>query len=111
MAGGAADWNDGGKVERFKALALPHLDDLYTLARYLLRNPGEAEDAVQECYLRAFRHFETFRGGPIRPWLLAILRNVCHATYLGKAKLVYMADTGSELENFPARPMWRLARG
>ena len=92
MAGGAADWNDGDKAERFKTLALPYLDEIYTLARYLLRSRSDADDAVQECYLRAFRHFETFRGGPIKPWLLAILRNVCHASYAGHARLVYTAD-------------------
>jgi RNA polymerase sigma-70 factor (ECF subfamily) len=107
MAGGAADWSDGGKVERFKALALPHLDDIYMLARYLLRSSGEADDAVQECYLRAFRHFDTFHGGPIKPWLLAILRNVCHATYASNAKLVYTADTGGGLDNLQAKPIWR----
>ncbi|HZQ12112.1 MAG TPA: sigma-70 family RNA polymerase sigma factor [Pseudolabrys sp.] len=69
------------KARRFRVAALPYLDDVYTLARYLLRNPADAEDAAQECYLRAFRHFETFRGGPIKPWLLAILRNVCRAEY------------------------------
>ena len=47
---------------------------------------------MQECYLRAFRHFDTFRGGPIKPWLLAILRNVCHAAYAGKARLVFTAE-------------------
>lgn len=103
MAGGAADWNDDGKTTRFKALALPYLDEAYTLARYLLRSATDADDAVQECYLRAFRHFETFRGGPIKPWLLAILRNVCHATYAGKARLVYMADSTPE----QAEPVWR----
>jgi RNA polymerase sigma-70 factor (ECF subfamily) len=92
MAGGSSDKNDGGKTARFKALALPHLDDAYTLARYLLRNNSDADDAVQECYLRAFRHFDTFRGGPIKPWLLAILRNTCRATYAGAARLVYGAD-------------------
>jgi RNA polymerase sigma-70 factor, ECF subfamily len=71
----------GGKAQRFRAAALPYLDDVNTLARYLLRNPADAEDAAQECYLRAFRHFETFRGGPIKPWLLAILRNVCRAEF------------------------------
>jgi RNA polymerase sigma-70 factor, ECF subfamily len=70
---------DRNKAERFRLAALPYLDDVYTLARYLLRNNADAEDAAQECYLRAFRHFETFRGGPIKPWLLAILRNVCRA--------------------------------
>lgn len=107
MAGDAAEWKDGGKnagkSERFKALALPYLDDLYTLARYLMRGSAEADDAVQECYLRAFRHFDTFRGGPIKPWLLAILRNVCHATYSGSARLVYAESDDA------AVPMWREA--
>jgi RNA polymerase sigma factor (sigma-70 family) len=53
----------------------------------LLRNNADAEDAAQECYLRAFRHFETFRGGPIKPWLLAILRNVCRAEYARRGML------------------------
>ena len=78
MMAGGADVSDGGRAERFKTLALPHLDDVYTVARYLARSASDADDAVQECYLRAFRHFDTFRGGPIKPWLFAILRNVCH---------------------------------
>jgi RNA polymerase sigma-70 factor, ECF subfamily len=49
------------KARRFRDAALPYLDDVYTLARYLLRDTGDAEDAVQECYLRALRHFDTFR--------------------------------------------------
>jgi RNA polymerase sigma-70 factor, ECF subfamily len=103
MARDGAYVSDDGRAERFKALALPHLDEVYTLARYLLRNASDADDAVQECYLRAFRHFDTFRGGPIKPWLLAILRNACHATYAGGTRLVYTADAGS----VPADPMWR----
>jgi RNA polymerase sigma-70 factor (ECF subfamily) len=103
MAGGKPDGADGGKTARFKALALPHLDDVYTLARYLLRDAGEADDAVQECYLRAFRHFDTFRGGPVRPWLMAILRNVCHAAYAGNARLVY----GEAAVPDAAKPIWR----
>jgi RNA polymerase sigma-70 factor, ECF subfamily len=103
MAGDAAYGGDDGKAERFKALALPYLDEVYTLARYLLRNASEADDAVQECYLRAFRHFDTFRGGPIKPWLLAILRNACHATYTGGARLVYTADANSA----EVLPLWR----
>jgi RNA polymerase sigma-70 factor (ECF subfamily) len=106
MAGGAADWGDGRKTARFKSLALPYLDELYTLARYLLRNASDADDAVQECYLRAFRHFDTFRGGPIKPWLLAILRNTCHATYAGGTRLVYAADSPADETRLP---MWREA--
>ena len=110
MAGGATQGSDGGnnsdKAARFKALALPHLDEIYTLARYLLRNGSDADDAAQECYLRAFRHFDTFRGGPIKPWLCAILRNVCHASYAGSARLAYTADTG-ERDDAEIKPIWR----
>ena len=49
---------DLSKAQRFREAALPYLDDAYTLARYLLRDPVDAEDAVQECYLRALKHFE-----------------------------------------------------
>jgi RNA polymerase sigma-70 factor, ECF subfamily len=83
---------DRGKAERFRSAALPYLDDVYTLARYLLRNAADAEDAAQECYLRAFRHFETFHGGPIKPWLLAILRNVCRAEYARRGALAGILD-------------------
>ncbi|OYX79364.1 MAG: RNA polymerase subunit sigma [Bradyrhizobium sp. 35-63-5] len=103
MAGGAPDANDGSKAARFKALALPHLDEVYTLARYLLRSASDADDAVQECYLRAFRHFDTFRGGPIKPWLMAILRNTCRAAYGSNAHLVYTVDN----EQQQVKPIWR----
>jgi RNA polymerase sigma-70 factor (ECF subfamily) len=73
--------HDPERARRFRDAALPHLDGVYTLARYLLRSAADADDAVQECYLRALKHFDTFRGGPIRPWLFAILRNVCKMSY------------------------------
>src|SRR5713226_8907990 len=73
--------DDPEKARRFRDAALPHLDDVYTLARYLLRNAEDAEDAVQECYLRALRHFDSYRGPAMKPWLFAILRNVCRAEF------------------------------
>jgi RNA polymerase sigma-70 factor (ECF subfamily) len=60
---------------RFRELMLPHLDAAYNLARYLTNDVSIAEDVVQESFLRAFRSFETYRGGPPRAWLFAILRN------------------------------------
>ena len=59
----AGDVHDPERARRFRDAALPHLDEVYTLARYLLRNAADADDAVQECYLRALKHFDTFRGG------------------------------------------------
>jgi RNA polymerase sigma-70 factor (ECF subfamily) len=77
--------DDPEKTRRFREAALPYLDDVYTLARYLLHNAEDAEDAVQECYLRAFRHFDGYRGPAMKPWLFAILRNVCRAEYARRA--------------------------
>ncbi len=77
--------DDPERARRFRELALPHLDDVYTLARYLLRDPTDADDAVQDCYLRAYRHFDTYRGPAIKPWLFAILRNVCNAEFARRA--------------------------
>ena len=62
-------------LERFEAQVLPHLDDAYNLARHLVRNDHDAEDVVQEAFLRAHRFFGSFRGEDARPWLLAIVRN------------------------------------
>jgi RNA polymerase sigma-70 factor, ECF subfamily len=59
----------------FEEVVLPHLNAAYNLARWLTRNDQDAQDAVQEAYLRAFRFFEGFRGGDARSWLLKIVRN------------------------------------
>ena len=83
VIGGAA--NDPERARRFRDAALPHLDDVYTLARYLLRDASDADDAVQECYLRALKHFDSYRGPAMKPWLFAILRNVCHAEFARRA--------------------------
>lgn len=62
----------------FENSVLPHLDAAYNLARWLTRNGQDAEDAVQEACLRAFRFFGNFRGGDARAWLLKIVRNTCY---------------------------------
>ncbi len=70
-------------VRRFEQVILPHLDDAYTLARYLLRDEHDAQDVVQEAVLRALKYFEGFRDGDARAWLLAIVRNHCHTWRAG----------------------------
>ena len=104
MAGVTAD-----RAQRFRDTALPHLDAVYTLARYLLGNASDAEDAVQECCLRAFRHFETFRGNAIKPWLLAILRNVCRSEYARRSGTVVGLGVAGELPD-DAAPLWNEER-
>jgi RNA polymerase sigma-70 factor, ECF subfamily len=63
---------------RFEEFILPHLDAAYNLARWLVRNATDAEDLVQEAYLRAWKGFAGFRGGDGRGWLLTIVRNTCY---------------------------------
>ena len=71
------------ELERFEAIVLPHLDAAYTLARYLTRDDHDAQDIVQDAYLRALKYFGGFRGGGAdgrdgRAWLLAIVRNTAY---------------------------------
>lgn len=65
------------KRMRFEALALPHLDAAFNLARWLARDSQDASDIVQEAFLRAFDAFDGLRGDNAKPWLLAIVRNTC----------------------------------
>jgi RNA polymerase sigma-70 factor, ECF subfamily len=110
MEGNGSDLHQD-KARRFRDAALPYLDDVYTLARYLLRNTGDAEDAVQECYLRALRHFDTFRGPAIKPWLFAILRNVCRGEFARRSSgLHYIdqyADGEADKDEDAVRPLWQ----
>jgi RNA polymerase sigma factor (sigma-70 family) len=66
---------DGATAERFRVLMMPHLDAVYGFARYLTRDPVQAQDVAQEAMLRALRYFYAFRGEEARPWLLRIVRN------------------------------------
>jgi RNA polymerase sigma-70 factor, ECF subfamily len=97
--------DDPEKARRFREAALPCLDNAYTLARYLLRDASDAEDAVQECYLRAYKHFDTYRGPEMKPWLFAILRNVCRAEYARRAsqQTGLVEDVADKTE---AIPLW-----
>jgi len=63
---------------RFEQAVLPHLDAAFNLARWLTGNDHDAEDLVQEAYLRAYRFFDRFHGSEGRPWLLRVVRNTCY---------------------------------
>jgi RNA polymerase sigma factor (sigma-70 family) len=66
------------ELQRFERLLMPHLAASYNLARWLTRNEHDAEDVVQEAYLRAVRSFDRYRGGDPRSWVLTIVRNTCY---------------------------------
>ena len=70
---------DETRAVRFEQVVLPHLPAAYNLARWLVRSDQDAEDVVQEAYLRAFKFFDGYRGGESRSWLLTIVRNSCHS--------------------------------
>jgi len=71
------------KIAAFEQTFLPYLDVAYNLARWIVANNQDAEDMVQEAFLRAFKYFDGFHGDNARAWLLAIVRNVCY-TWLRK---------------------------
>jgi RNA polymerase sigma-70 factor (ECF subfamily) len=95
------------QMRRFRDAALPHLDEVYTLARYLMRNTDDAEDAVQECYLRALRHFDSYRGPAMKPWLLAILRNVCNTEFARRSRREVLTDYAQDESVTEEMPMWQ----
>ena len=66
---------------------LPHMNAAYNLARWLMHNDTDAEDAVQEAYLRALRFFDSFHGEDGRGWLLAIVRNTCRTALQKQPKV------------------------
>jgi len=79
----------------FEEAMLPHLDAAHNLARWLLRNEQDAQDVVQEAYLRAFKSFAGFRGSNGRAWLLTIVRNTSY-TLLKKNRAVALTTTFEE---------------
>ena len=78
--------------DEFQRLVLPHLEAAYNLARWLMRNDQDAQDAVQEAYLRAWRSFRSFRGDSARAWLLTIVRNVALTQLSGNRRTVSLDE-------------------
>jgi RNA polymerase sigma-70 factor (ECF subfamily) len=98
------------RMRRFRDAALPYLDDVFTLARYLVRNPADAEDAAQECYVRALRHFDSYRGPAMKPWLLAILRNVCNDEFARRRDREIPTNYAEDETPVEAMPAWQEAQ-
>ena len=89
------DHADRAELASFEETMLPHLDAAHNLARWLLRNEQDAEDVVQEAYLRAFRSFGGFHGSNGRAWLLTIVRNTSY-TLLKKNRAVDLTTAFDE---------------
>ena len=82
---------------------MPHLDDAHTLARYLVRSPQDAEDVVQDAFVRALTYFASFRGDNARAWLLTIVRNACYDWVRARRSddVVFEDDLHSESDDVP----------
>ena len=80
----------------FEEAVMPHLDAAYNLARWLMRNEYDAQDMVQEAYLRALRFFGGFHGDDARAWLLTIVRNTCY-TWLKRNKTTELSGDFEEV--------------
>src|SRR5437870_12839499 len=93
-----SEQNHAQKAEltSFEAIMLPHMDAAYNLARWLLRNEQDAQDIVQEAYLRAFKSFSGFHGSNGRAWLLTIVRNTSY-TLLKKNQAVDFTTFDEEI--------------
>ncbi|HEY8710514.1 MAG TPA: sigma-70 family RNA polymerase sigma factor [Burkholderiaceae bacterium] len=96
--------SDEEKRRRFELLALPHLDAGFNLARWLTRNDHDAEDVVQEAFLRAMRYMGGFHGDNARAWLLQIVRHTCFSWLKENrpAELVALDDAGDGLQDIAA---------
>jgi len=87
----------------FERMIVPHLDAAYNLARWLVRNPQNAEDVVQEACLRAIRFFGGYQGGDARAWLLRIVRNTAY-TFLEKNRPSELSEEFNESLQVDPKP-------
>jgi RNA polymerase sigma-70 factor, ECF subfamily len=94
-----------GSDNAFAAVALPHLDAAFNLARWLTGSRAEAEDVVQEAMVRALTYFPSFRGGSSRAWILQIVRNTAYgalkARYGERASGSAVVDEAAAIEDIP----------
>jgi RNA polymerase sigma-70 factor (ECF subfamily) len=100
-----AIYNDSmGSDNAFAAVALPHLDAAFNLARWLTGSRADAQDVVQEAMVRALTYFPSFRGGSSRAWILQIVRNTAYGV-LKARRGARMAGAGAvdeaDIEDIP----------
>jgi RNA polymerase sigma factor (sigma-70 family) len=93
------------RLQSFESQALPHMPAAHNLAYWLMRSRPDAEDVVQEAYLRAFRAFDSLQGEDIKPWLLTIVRNTAYRALSARQRPGNaMGNVISLDEAFSARP-------
>jgi RNA polymerase sigma factor (sigma-70 family) len=80
----------------FEEVVLPHLDAAFNYARWLTKNDADAEDVVQDAYLRALRFFSSLRGEDARAWLLTIVRNTWYGRFPRRAGSAVMTVADEE---------------
>src|ERR1700681_539234 len=81
----------------FEEIVLPHLDAAFNYARWLTRNDADAQDVVQDAFVRALRFFSSLRGDDARAWLLTIVRNTWYGRFPRRAgSAVTVADEAAE---------------
>jgi RNA polymerase sigma-70 factor (ECF subfamily) len=95
------------QVAAFTMVVSPHLRAAYGLARWLLGNDHDAEDAAQDAYVRAFRHFDGWNGTNARAWLLTIVRRCCY-TFLAQTRASEIDGFDEEQHSDPAEPQGQL---
>src|ERR1700687_1173284 len=83
----------------FEEILLPHLDAAFNYARWLTRSEADAEDVVQDAYVRAFKFFSSFRGEDARSWLLTIVRNAWYGRFPRRAAGVSIVRTDEEADD------------
>ena len=83
----------------FEDIVLPHLDAAFNYARWLTKNDADAEDVVQDAYMRALRFFSSLRGEDARAWLFAIVRNTWYARFPRRAGSAVMTVADEEADN------------
>jgi len=99
----AGELSGTGDSARFERVVMPHVDAAYNLARWIVRNPQDAQDIVQEACLRAFKFFGGFQGGAPRSWLLKIVRNTSYS-FLEKNRPASLAEEFDEKVHAADRP-------
>jgi RNA polymerase sigma-70 factor (ECF subfamily) len=90
---------------RFQANVLPHLNSAFNLACWLTRSRQDAEDVVQEAYLRAFKFYDGFHGDDSRAWLLTIVRNTFYTWYQDQQKQRQETVFDEDVHDFSAAGM------